>query len=126
MKHSRMSKRSRRSFINSTKNELYDQLLNSIECLGGDQRDLSTYQNDPVGFGQEVCNKISTDSTSPGHKYCIPGSGPTKSGQVSDQVASSDIGKANSYIVPTLGSENSMFILISVSFASLTSAFTLI
>jgi hypothetical protein len=43
------------------KNGLFDQLLNSIECLGIDQRDFSGYQNDPVGFGHEVLGETYTD-----------------------------------------------------------------
>jgi hypothetical protein len=43
------------------KNGLFDQLLNSIECLAGDQQEFSKYQADPVAFGEQVLGETYTD-----------------------------------------------------------------
>lgn len=50
------------SFISSMKNDLYDQLLNTIDkrfCLGSTA--YNRYQNDPIGFGEEVLKERYTD-----------------------------------------------------------------
>ena len=52
------------SLISSIKGELYDQLLSSIDQEFSEQgacEAFNAYQNDPVGFGQEVLNETYTD-----------------------------------------------------------------
>jgi hypothetical protein len=51
------------SYIISTKNELFDQLLSSIESIDSidDLQALSAYQDDPVGFGQRVLGDTYTE-----------------------------------------------------------------
>ena len=48
-------------FIDSTKNELFDQLLDSIDRKFGDDRSFSAYQDDPVGFGEKILGETYTD-----------------------------------------------------------------
>ena len=44
------------------KNELYDQLLNSInKQFDASQTDFEQYQGDPIGFGENVLNESFTD-----------------------------------------------------------------
>ncbi|MBC2710701.1 MAG: hypothetical protein HGJ94_06785 [Desulfosarcina sp.] len=50
-----------RSFINSTKDGLYDQLCDSLDCRFGLSADFSGYQNDPVGFGEDILKESYTD-----------------------------------------------------------------
>ena len=49
-----------RSYVTSTKNGLFDQLLSSIESLEGEGGDYSKYQSDPVAFGEEVLGETYT------------------------------------------------------------------
>lgn len=49
------------SLIDYQKNELYDQLLTSIESGLGTGSDFKKYQTDPVGFGEQVLNETYTD-----------------------------------------------------------------
>ncbi|WP_321493950.1 hypothetical protein [uncultured Desulfobacter sp.] len=52
-----------RSFIDSTKNALFDQLLNSLnqQFGNGDAGTFALYQQDPVKFGEQVLNETFTD-----------------------------------------------------------------
>ena len=51
-----------RSFIDSTKSELFEQLLNSIDReFTGDSREFSAYRDDPVGFSEKVLGESFTD-----------------------------------------------------------------
>lgn len=51
-----------RSFIDSVKNGLYEQLFNSIEEDFSDgSQEFSFYQNDPVGFAENALGETLTD-----------------------------------------------------------------
>lgn len=51
-----------RSYIDLTKSELYDQLLNSVNLrFSADANDFSEYQADPVGFGEQALGETYTD-----------------------------------------------------------------
>ena len=49
------------SFVTSAKNGLFDQLLNSIDQRFGEGSNYSEYQDDPVGFGEQVLGETYTD-----------------------------------------------------------------
>jgi hypothetical protein len=52
----------RESFVSSTKNALFDQLLSSIDKhFGGQINDFAKYQSDPVGFGEQILGERYTD-----------------------------------------------------------------
>ena len=48
------------SYVSSMKNGLYDQLLNSIDNIEGDQQEFSKYRTDPVAFGEQVLGETYT------------------------------------------------------------------
>lgn len=49
------------SLINSLKNQLYDELLNSINHRFNGNSDFTQYQDDPIGFGEQVLKETYTD-----------------------------------------------------------------
>jgi hypothetical protein len=52
------------SYITSTKNELFDQLLSSIDLTFGgidEKNHYSSFQNDPVSFGEKILGETYTD-----------------------------------------------------------------